>query len=270
MPPPRDATFAVAEDLATVLELEPIDRNLFRGIHGIDARERASLYGGQVAAQALRAAAMTVAPDRFPHSFHGYFLRPGRPDRPVILHVDRDRDGRSFSARHVAAVQDGDVIFSMLASFQVDEPGGTFDAVPRPDPVPTVGPRMVRGDTPILLLDLYVATVPGEGDAAYPDRMWVRVAHPLSDDRLTQACALAYISDLGSGFGRVNQPGLPAGGPSIDHTVWFQEAIDVRDPVLLELRPAKAGGARGVYVGSLRDATGRLGALIGQEMLLRG
>src|SRR5947209_1633191 len=108
-------------DLAALLELEQLDRDLFRGQNERGARERLSLYGGQVAAQALRAAGATVAPERMPHSLHGYFLRRGRPDRPVVFHVDRDRDGGSFSARHVRAVQDGEVIFSMLASFHERE-----------------------------------------------------------------------------------------------------------------------------------------------------
>jgi acyl-CoA thioesterase-2 len=260
-------TFAVAKDLASILDLEPIDRNLFRGVHSVDAADRQSLFGGQVAAQALRAAGLTVAEDRFPHSLHGYFLRPGRPDRPVLLHVDRDRDGRSFSARHVAAVQDGDVIFSMLASFHTEEPGASLDAVPKTDPPPPAGPGHTGYEGHVLLLELRdVASPPGEDDT---DRLWVRAAHPLPDDRLTRACALAYISDLGSGFRQVHQPGLPAGGPSIDHTLWFHTPVAPDEWLLLELRPAKAGGARGVYFGSLRDAEGRLGALIAQEMLLR-
>src|SRR5437764_5826797 len=130
--------------MASVLDLEPLDRDLFRAHNAASARERRSLYGGQVAAQALRAAGLTVDNDRHPHSLHGYFLRPGRPELPVLLHVDRDRDGRSFAARHVRAVQDGEVIFSMLASFQRDEESGTFDAVstasiPAPDDVSAGG-----------------------------------------------------------------------------------------------------------------------------------
>jgi acyl-CoA thioesterase-2 len=263
-------TYATAEDLASMLDLEPVDRNLFRGIHGVDAAERKSLYGGQVAAQALRAAGLTVEPDRYPHSLHGYFLRPGRPDRPVILHVDRDRDGRSFSARHVAAVQDGEVIFSMLASFHTEEAGGALDAVPRTDPAPPVEPRHTGSDGHVMLLELRDVTPPRVEDAdLVPDRLWVRVAHPLPDDRLMQACAVTYMSDLGSGFRQLDAPGIPAGGPSIDHTVWFHDPVTVDDWLLLELRPAKAGGARGVYLGSLRDTAGRLAALIAQEMLLR-
>src|SRR4051812_32843335 len=108
-------------DLAALLELERLDRDLFRGENEPGARERFNLYGGQVAAQALRAAGATVPEARTPHSLHGYFLRRGRVDLPVIFDVDRDRDGGSFSARHVRAVQDGEVIFSMLASFNEPE-----------------------------------------------------------------------------------------------------------------------------------------------------
>src|SRR5437660_7688982 len=131
----------VPRTLAELLDLEVLDRDLFRGYNvGID---RHRLFGGQVAAQALRAAGLTVPDDRFPHSFHGYFLRQGRPDRAVILHVDRDRDGGSFSARHVRAVQDGEVIFSMVASFHAREESSTFDGVPtRRAPEPsTLPPR---------------------------------------------------------------------------------------------------------------------------------
>src|SRR5437762_2658069 len=121
--PPRVAT------LAELLDLEELDRDLYRA-HNPRRPFVPHLYGGQVAAQALRAAGLTVPDGRHAHSLHGYFLRPGRADRPVLLHVDRDRDGKSFSARHVRAVQEGEVIFSMLASFHDDEDSGTYDAVP--------------------------------------------------------------------------------------------------------------------------------------------
>src|SRR3954470_19602217 len=111
MSPEPDATYAIADDLGRVLDIERLDRDLFRGIHATNAELRTSLFGGQIAAQALMAAGLTIEHDRYPHSLHGYFLRPGRPDRAVLLYVDRDRDGRSFSSRHVAAVQEGEVIF---------------------------------------------------------------------------------------------------------------------------------------------------------------
>ena len=126
----------LARDMASLLTLERVDRDLFRG-RNANYGPRQTLYGGQVAAQCLLAAAATVEPDRLPHSLHGYFLRAGRSDLPVILEVDRDRDGRSFSARHVVAVQEGEVIFSMVTSFHAESEGGSFDDAPRrPTPEP--------------------------------------------------------------------------------------------------------------------------------------
>jgi acyl-CoA thioesterase-2 len=251
-----------------LLDLEVLDRDLFRGENEESAGARRSLYGGQVAAQALRAAGATVPPERLPHSLHGYFLRPGRVDRPVILRVDRDRDGGSFSARHVRAVQDGEVIFSMIASFHAREESATFDAVPTRGGVDasTLPPRPspflveVREITPTRI---------GGGQVRHSDSLWVRASTPLPDDPLVHACALAYVSDLGSGFGQVDVADLPAGGPSIDHSLWFHEPIRADEWMLLELWPLKASSSRGVYSGSLRSEDGRLGVLLTQEMLLR-
>jgi acyl-CoA thioesterase-2 len=260
--------WAVAEDLASLLDLEQLDRDLYRGCNAAGATIRRSLYGGQVAAQALRAAGATVPDDRRPHSLHGYFLRPGRADLPVLLHVDRDRDGRSFSARHVRAVQDGEVIFSMLASFHVDEPSGVYDALPTdPAPLPEQGGGW-RAD--VLLEVREVTPLRVDRDRLwFPDTIWVRTRTPLPDDRLVRACALTYVSDLGSGFGQVEVPGLGGGGSSIDHAVWFQDDVAPDQWMLLKLLPTKAGGSRGVYAGVLRDAGGALGLFCTQELLLR-
>jgi acyl-CoA thioesterase-2 len=255
-------------DLASLLELEAIDRDLFRGRNADHGYARVTLYGGQVAAQALRAAALTVAGDRFPHSLHGYFLRPGRAERPVIFHVDRDRDGGSFSSRHVRAVQNGEVIFSMLASFHRDEESGTYERPPLREAPPPESAAPKRWDA---LLDL--RAVAPERDAALgvhvSDLVWVRARHPIPDDRVIQACALTYLSDHGSGFGSLEIPGLAHGGPSIDHALWFHAPIRADDWVLIDLWPARARGARGFYQGSLRNRDGTLGALLSQEMLLR-
>src|SRR5581483_3902292 len=242
--------------------------DLFRGHNAISARGRASRYGGQVAAQALRAAGATVDGDRYPHSLHGYFLRPGRSDRPVLLHVDRDRDGRSFSARHVRAVQDGSVIFSMLASFQRDDPSPTYDAVPTTHAPPPDQSMPGHGDRIVEMREVTPMRV--EGDRIrYPDTMWVRVTAPLPDDRLVRACALTYVSDFGSGFGQVTVEGMPSGGASIDHAIWFHDDIDPEQWMLLELHPARASGSRGAYTGGLRDRDGLLGLFCAQELLLR-
>ena len=251
-----------------MLDLEVLDRDLFRGQNEEGAAGRRSLYGGQVAAQALRAAGATVTTDRLPHSLHGYFLRPGLVDRPVVFHVDRDRDGGSFSARHVRAVQDGEVIFSMVASFHAREDSAAFDAVPtRGGPAAST---LAARPSPFLVdVREITPTRIGDGQVRHSDALWVRSSGTLPDDPLIHACAVTYVSDLGSGFGQVEVAGLPAGGPSIDHSLWFHEPIRADEWMLLELWPLKAIGSRGVYGGSLRSETGRLGVLLTQEMLLR-
>jgi acyl-CoA thioesterase-2 len=165
-------------------------------------------------------------------------------------------------------VQDGEVIFSMLASFHEREDAASFDGIatrggtapealpPRPSPLLAD----VREVTPTRITN---------GQLRHSDRLWVRAVTDLGNDALVHACALTYISDLGSGFGQVEVAGLAAGGPSIDHSVWFHEPIRADDWMLLELWPMKAGSARGVYGGSLRSEDGRLGAVVTQEMLLR-
>jgi acyl-CoA thioesterase-2 len=263
------ADWATARDMGAMLDLERVDRDIFRGVNTAGAEVRHALYGGQVAAQALRAAGLTVPDDRFPHSLHGYFLRPGRFDLPVVLCVDRDRDGGSFSARHVTAIQDGEVIFSMLASFHRDESGGTLDRLAQ-EPTAPPDTRRSRSDWAGLLEIAEVTTTDLQDERPrHTDKLWVRVAKPLPDDRTFQACALAYVSDLGSGFGQVADATLPAGGPSIDHALWLHDPIRLDDWVLLEMWPDKAGGGRGVYHGAVRDRDGRLGAMLAQEMLLR-
>ena len=132
-------------ELLRVLDLEELDRDIFRGVNPEGDQRRPRLFGGQVAAQAARAASLTVPDDRSLHSLHGYFLRAGRADRPTILHVDRDRDGGSYSARHVAAAQDGEVIMSVLVSFHVDEDGPEFQALALPDGRAASGGRTRAG-----------------------------------------------------------------------------------------------------------------------------
>ena len=126
------------DDLVSLLDLEPLEVNLFRG-ESLD-RERVRLYGGEVLAQALMAAGRTVDPERHVHSMHAYFLRLGDPKVPVVYDVDRIRDGRSFATRRVVAIQHGQAIFNLAASFHVPEPGyehsDEMPDVPPPEIVP--------------------------------------------------------------------------------------------------------------------------------------
>jgi acyl-CoA thioesterase II len=261
-----DPTYGDVTDLAVLLDLEELDRDLFRGRNGHHGEPRWSLYGGQVMAQALRAAAYTVDAERRPHSLHGYFLRAGRPDHPVVFAVDRDRDGGSFSARHVRALQHGEVIFSMLASFKTPEASPTYEPppwrdVPAPDDLEPSG-----WDTLVETREVTQRQFHGHN---VTDCLWARVTTPLPDDPVVHACALTYISDFGGGFVAVDVPDLPLGGPSIDHVMWFHEPLRVDDWVLVDLRAERASDARGTYLGTLRGIDGTLGAVIGQECLLR-
>jgi len=257
-----------APDLAATLDLEELDRDLFRGVNTVHARVRPSLFGGQVCAQALMAAGRTVPDGRLPHSLHGYFLRPGLIDHPVVLRVDRDRDGRSFSARRVVAIQDGEVIFSMLASFQAASAENVFDDVgPLEAPAPLDCPPY--GADSLLEMRQVTMTEVVDGRQLYSDRIWVRATDRLPDDPMVQACALAYLSDLGTGFGRMTLPTVGNGGPSIDHAVWFHEPMRADEWVLLDLEPWKATPGRALYRGVMRDLDGRIGGSIAQEHLLR-
>ena len=260
-------------DMVSLLDIEIIDKDIYRGYNEKTAAEWPALFGGQVVAQALRAAAYTVNEERLPHSLHGYFLRPGVADIPVLLQVSRDRDGRSFSARHVVAIQHGEVIFSMSASFHVREPGATFVGEL---PEPSIDWEDLE-EAPLynrFEATLRIRPFPRRGPAdgvreRFPARVWVRVEGDLPDDPVVHACALAYISDLGSGFAETTVPGLPQGGPSFDHALWFHDQVRADDWLRMEMWPLKAGSARGLYEGSVHDARGRLAAMLTQETLLR-
>ncbi len=260
------------DELVRLLDLEELDTDLYRGVNESVAAERPQLFGGQVAAQALRAAAHTVPEGRLPNSLHGYFLRPGRGDRPVVLRVARDRDGRSFSARHVVALQDGEAIFSMSASFGTPRPGAEWSSPRTPAAQPEdiddrIGLARIIRTVRIKPLEPTFPYPPGEWPL--PARVWLCALHPLPDDPILHACALTYMSDVGCGFGDGTVPGVERGGSSIDHALWFHEALRADDWVLLEMWPLKAGGGRGLYAGTMQDRDGRVGAMLTQEILFR-
>ena len=257
--------------MAELLDLEEIDRDLYRGINEVPPNDNPTLFGGQVAAQALKAAGLTIAADRFPHSLHGYFLRAGWRHRPVIFKVERDRDGRSFSARRVSVLQGGEVIFDLTASFHVLEPGGEYS---RPMPTGWPSPEECSSEPFNVNFPLAEALlVPptklvGDG-VEISNRLWLRVNEDLGEDRLTHACALTYLSDVGTGFATIDVPDLPPGGPSLDHAMWFRTPIRADRWIMSDTWPLMAGGARGLYAGSMYQADGTLGAMITQEALLR-
>jgi acyl-CoA thioesterase-2 len=269
---PGEAESRDVAELLSVLDLEELDRDIFRGVNPRGDARRPRLFGGQVAAQAARAASLTVPDDRLLHSLHGYFLRGGQADRPTILHVDRDRDGRSFSARHVTARQDGKVIMSLLVSFTVDEEGHEFQT---PSLVGTVPPpeEVAPADGNSVHHAIFDLRVLGRGPTTgafwrTPHRYWARARGALPDDRLLHGCVLAYLSDIGTGLAKLDDE-RPRGGPSLDHAVWFHRPARMDEWVFVELLPAAAAGGRAFYTGTVHDRDGRLLATIAQEHVSR-
>jgi acyl-CoA thioesterase II len=251
--------------LPEVLALERIEDDMFRTV--VVSREPAGLFGGQVAAQALRAAAQTVPEDRHPHSLHGYFLSRGDASHRVLLTVNRDRDGGSYSNRRVIAVQNGKVIFNMAASFHLTEEGSDYQAhampeVEPPEDLPDV-PRFHRMHG----VEIRLPAQPQPGQQ-WPSRMWIRSRYKLDDDMM-HACALAYVSDMFTGLAAA--PGITIAGPltSIDHSVWFFRRAALDEWVLMDLQPESTSGGRGMYTGRIFTRRGVLAAGLAQETLFR-
>jgi acyl-CoA thioesterase II len=261
-----------AVDIEAVLELldiEHLDRDLFRGPPISVAVARANLFGGQVAAQALRAAYGTVSEGRFVHSLHGYFLRTGASERPVIYSVQRSRDGGSFSQRNVLAIQEGEVIFTVSCSFHHTEQGAGLETRSLPADLPEPESMLRPPLTNYFLSVMDVRYMnPSMAPGGNPS-LWVRSAGPVPDDRILNECLLTYVSDYGSGFRGNGIDDMPDMGPSLDHTVWFHGPHNVHDWMYMDLWPVWASGGRGLYQGALFDQSGRHVATIAQECLLR-
>lgn len=266
MPNPAEPDAAdLGPGLLEVLTLEQIDANLFRSAVTFD--DPFGLYGGQVAAQALRAAAETVAPDRHPHSLHGYFLSRGDASKPVVLTVHRDRDGRSFSNRRVIAVQNGVVIFNLAASFQADEDGYDYQAHQAPPVTPAQELPNFKVHTRMLGIEIRVPEQEFD-DQQFPSRVWMRSLEKIGDETL-HACALTYVSDMFTGLASVR--GIADVGivTSLDHAVWFYRKVAMDDWVLMDLLPESTAGGRGMYTGRIFSKDGELAAGIAQEALFR-
>lgn len=277
------------ETLLSILDLERLEVNLFRGRSPLVGWKR--VYGGQVVAQALVAANRTVE-GRRPHSLHCYFLLGGDPSIPIIYEVERIRDGRSFTTRRVVAIQKGEAIFAMSASYHADEPGlhhqATMPKVPGPDDLPT------EAD----LKKLYLDSLP-PGRAAYWRRerpievrpvdpsgffdrrkqasehhLWFRATGRLPDDPATHAAVLAYASDMSLLDSATVAHGKSVSDPdimpaSLDHALWFHEDFRADDWLLYAQESPWAGHARGLGRGLIYTKDGRLIASAIQEGLVR-
>ena len=250
--------------LLDLLSIERLEENLYR--NRVIFQRPFHLYGGQVAAQALVAAGGTVPDGRVPHSLHGYFLRGGNTAKPTVFQVERDRDGRSFSARRVLAIQDGEVIFNMSASFAQPKEGTEQDV----DPAPLVLPPDAHHatDHPYQQSLEVRPAVPAAPEDRIRRQFWIRCTVDLPDSPLLHACALAYMSDISSGMDAIEEH-VAASGGSLDHAVWFHRHPRLDDWVLLDLVPRVVSGGRGWYAGAIYTAGGTRLATLTQEMLFR-
>jgi acyl-CoA thioesterase-2 len=274
------------------LDLERLDRDLFRGFSPDDGRPR--VFGGQVAAQALVAAVRTIEdPDRAVHSLHSYFLRPGDPKVPIIYEVDRIRDGRSFTTRRVVAIQNGEAIFNMAASLHKDEPGPDHEVqapdVPPPESVPSMDELLRRAfektgqpifqflerlENPILIHDLDPFNPLDPKPRKGPHAMWWRSRGALPGDRLLHQCVLTYASDFSLADAALNYHGETWLDPemlvaSIDHAVWFHRPFRADEWMLYVTESPSAQGARGMNFGRIYTREGTLAASVAQECLMR-
>lgn len=279
-----------AQWLVGVLDVEPVERDFFRGPATPDGKGRS--FGGQVIGQALMAAIRTVDAARPAHSLHGYFIRPGDATAPVLYQVERDRDGGSFTTRRVVAIQNGAVILNLAASFHVTEPGLSHqDAMPDVPPPEDVAPedvlaermadqlpegylRWLRSPRPVDFRPVDPRPPLDRRPRAPAQNVWMRVAGPLPDDPSLHRAALAYVSDYGLLGTSVVGHGKAFGDPdmqfaSLDHAVWFHDDFRVDDWLLYAMDSPWAGGARGFNRGRIFTRDGRLVASVAQEGLVR-
>jgi acyl-CoA thioesterase-2 len=279
----------VVDRLVALLDLERIEDNIFRGVSPMEPHVR--VFGGQVAGQALIAAGRTVPVERRVHSLHAYFVRPGDPRVPIVYNVDRIRDGRSFTTRRVVAIQHGEAIFVLSASFQLPEVGlehaDEMPEVPPPEQLDDLATWARRsGDTAASItrvarsFDLrYIippiwATRAGRRiGSPVCDQLWMRADGVLPDDALLHICVLAYASDLtllwsvGAAHGHVLGQDVMAA--SLDHAMWFHRPFRADDWVLCDYTSPSASGARGLATGRFFSRDGKLIANVVQEGLLR-
>lgn len=262
---------ASLQALLRLLDLEQVEEDLFRGASPETNLQR--VFGGQVAGQALVAAGRTVAPERFVHSLHAYFLRPGDPTRPIVYEVDRTRDGRSFTTRRVAAIQHGRVIFTMSASFQTAEDGIEHQVAMPPTTDPDELPEM-DGPEARAWSSIDLRFVPRSADNPMGQQVWLRAAEDLPDDGLTQVCVLAYASDLTLLSSTIRPHQIHRWDSnlrmaSLDHAMWFHRRFRADEWLLYDQFSPVTGSGRGLASGRIFTRDGTLVASVVQEGLVR-
>jgi len=277
------------QGLVDALALERLEKNLFRG--AVTDTHVKRVYGGKVLGEAIKAAQSTVDGERVVHSIHCYFLREADSANPVIYEVDRSRDGKSFSARRIAAIQYGRPIFTMEASFHKHEQGleyqGPMPDVPPPEEVErlsfdqldlTKAPpniqRIVNISAPFEIrpIDPYIDAAPA--DSAPLRRAWIRTVEALPDDYDLHRAILAYLSDYGlittllmpHGI-RINDPRLMMA--SLDHAMWFHRSFRMDEWLLYVCEGLSSAHSRGLARGSFYRRNGELAVSVAQEGLMR-
>lgn len=279
----------VLEDLIALLELERIEKNIFRG----DSRDigSAQVFGGQVVGQALSAAQRTVE-GRVAHSLHAYFLRRGDMDAPIIYDVDRSRDGGSFSNRRIVAIQHGRPILNLAASFHAPENGlehcADMPDVPPPDglkdltevaadvleKIPTKLRRFMTAKRPFEFRPVDPLSLDERGEQPPKKQVWIRAVDRLPNDQALHQNLLAYVSDfellatttLPHGLSLTSKNVMMA---SLDHALWFHRQFRMDEWLLYTMDSPNAAGARGFARGQLFTEEGVLVASTSQEGLIR-
>ena len=259
-------------DILDVLQLEPHGPDTWVGTG--PRYDWGGLYGGQIVAQALRAAAASVGEGFVPHSVRAYFIRPGDHGAPVRYEVDRPRDGKSFCTRRVIARQAIGAILNLEASFTKAEESASIQTV---DLDPVTAPDELDNDS---WTSLFERRFVEGSDARGRVRAWARVTTELGDDALLQACALAYISDdfptdaviRAHPIGTWSKDDIHAGvfTASLDHTIWFHRPIRADEWHLHDVSCHGFSNGRGLGLGHVFSADGTHVATVAQEVLLRG
>ncbi len=280
----------VLEELLQLLKLEKIEENIFRG--NSQDLGFGNIFGGQVLGQALSAASQTVPSERSAHSLHAYFLRPGDPKLPIVYEVDCIRDGKSFTTRRVVAIQKGQAIFSLSASFQIDEPGFEHQTSPPQVPQPEgliselEMARQVKDKIPPAIRDQILCAKPIEIRPVNPVNpfapkkekpvryVWFKTISKMPDDMAVHKYMLAYASDFGLVSTSLRPHGKTFWDPkmqvaSLDHAIWFHRDFRMDEWLLYVVHSPNAAKARGLNHGSIFTQDGRLVASTSQEGLIR-
>lgn len=275
------------DNIVSFLQLERIEENIFRG----ESQDLATgqVFGGQVLGQALQAAKMTVV-DRPAHSVHAYFLRKGDVTAPIVYEVDRSRDGRSFTARRVVAIQHGRPIFTLAASFQQPEEGLEFETHIDMPALPAAMTEEEPDDTAPALrkpTSFFEVRPIDSSKGSTPNclQWWVKSKESLPDDANFHRAVLAFLSD----FGLLPSTLIPHGYPvaerskvtsnkqsmadiaiaSIDHAIWFHRAFRADEWLLYRCSAVSTSNSRGLALGSVYAENGTLVASTTQEGLIR-